>query len=133
MAGLLAVLGWVADTQTAVQSDVTKLVPSSMPALRDLHTLERVTGVSGEIDVVIHGRNVASPSTIGWMLRYEDKLLSHYGYLETKGCSHSTLCPALSLPDLFCSGVQAQSACGSLTARASTRSWPRFPSTSPRR
>ncbi len=30
---LLAVLGWVADTQTSVQSDVTKLVPSNMPAL----------------------------------------------------------------------------------------------------
>ena len=35
----------------AVQSDVTKLVPPNMPALRDLRTLERVTGVSGEIDV----------------------------------------------------------------------------------
>jgi uncharacterized protein len=102
----LAVIGWVADTQTSVQSDVTKLVPSSMPALRDLHQLERVTGVSGEIDVVVHARNVASPKTIGWMLSYEDKLLSHYGYLETKGCSKATLCPALSLPDLFCSGAQ---------------------------
>ncbi len=35
---VLAVVGWVADTQTAVQSDVTKLVPSNMPALRDLRT-----------------------------------------------------------------------------------------------
>ena len=53
-AAVLAVLGWVADTQTAVQSDVTKLVPSNMPALRDLHALEQVTGVSGEIDVTVH-------------------------------------------------------------------------------
>jgi hydrophobe/amphiphile efflux-3 (HAE3) family protein len=113
---LLAVLGWVADTQTTVQSDVTKLVPSGMPALRDLHTLERVTGVSGEIDVVVHSRNVATPRTIGWMLQYEDKLLTHFGYLETKGCSHATLCPALSLPDLFCSGSQNALACGSLTS-----------------
>jgi uncharacterized protein len=113
---LLAVLGWVADTQTSVQSDVTKLVPSSMPALRDLHTLERVTGVSGEIDVVVHARDVATPRTIGWMLQYEDRLLSHFGYLETKGCSHATLCPALSLPDLFCSGSQTAEACGSLTS-----------------
>jgi uncharacterized protein len=113
---LVAVLGWVADTQTSVQSDVTKLVPSSMPALRDLHTLERVTGVSGEIDVVVHARNVATPETIGWMLRYEDRLLTHYGYLETKGCSHATLCPALSLPDLFCSGSQTAGSCSSLTA-----------------
>src|SRR5262249_27360996 len=49
---LLAVVGWAAGTQTSVQSDVTKLVPSSMPALQNLRTLERVTGVSGEVDVV---------------------------------------------------------------------------------
>jgi hydrophobe/amphiphile efflux-3 (HAE3) family protein len=115
VASLLALLGWVADTQTSVQSDVTKLVPSSMPALRSLHTLEHVTGVSGEIDVVVHAHNVASPRTIGWMLHYEDRLLTHYGYVETKGCSRATLCPALSLPDLFCSGVQSQTACRSLT------------------
>jgi hydrophobe/amphiphile efflux-3 (HAE3) family protein len=113
---LLAVLGWVADTQTSVQSDVTKLVPSNMTALRDLHTLERVTGVSGEIDVVVHAGNVATPRTIGWMLRYEDKLLAHYGYLETNGCAKATLCPALSLPDLFCSGSSTANACGSLNA-----------------
>jgi predicted RND superfamily exporter protein len=113
---LLAGLGWVADTQTGVQSDVTKLVPSSMPALHDLRTLERVTGVSGEIDVVVHSRDVATPKTIGWMLRYEDRLLAHYGYLETRGCAKATLCPALSLPDLFCSGSQSTSACGSLSA-----------------
>jgi hypothetical protein len=115
VAAMLAILGWVADTQTTVQSDVTKLVPSSMPALRGLHTLEHVTGVSGEIDVVVHAGNVATPRTIGWMLRYENTLLTHFGYLETTGCSRSTLCPALSLPDLFCSGSQSTAACGQLT------------------
>ncbi len=104
---VLALLGWVADTQTSVQSDVTKLVPSSMPALKDLRTLEKVTGVSGEIDVVVHATNVATPQVVGWMLRYENQLMSHYGYLETKGCAHSTLCPALSLPDLFSAGTGA--------------------------
>jgi uncharacterized protein len=113
---VLAALGWAADTQTGVQSDVTKLVPSNMPQLRDLRTLEHVTGVSGEIDVVVHSRNVATSRTIGWMLAYEDRLLTHYGYLETKGCSHATLCPALSLPDLFCSGSQTTRACGSLSS-----------------
>jgi uncharacterized protein len=113
---LLAVLGWVADTQTSVQSDVTKLVPANMPALRDLHTLERVTGVSGEIDVVVRSGDVATPQTIAWMLHYEDTLLAHYGYLETRGCARATLCPALSLPDLFCSGAQSAASCGGLSS-----------------
>jgi hydrophobe/amphiphile efflux-3 (HAE3) family protein len=114
---LLAVLGWVADTQTSVQSDVTKLVPSNMPALQDLHTLEHVTGVSGEIDVVVGARDVATPRTIAWMVGYENRLLAHYGYVETRGCSQATLCPALSLPDLFCSGGQSsQGQCAGLTS-----------------
>jgi uncharacterized protein len=102
---VLAVLGWVADTQTTVQSDVTKLVPPDMPALANLRTLERVTGVSGEIDVTVHAANVATPAVIGWMTRYENTLLARYGYLEEKGCAKATLCPALSLPDLFSGGT----------------------------
>ncbi len=109
VAAVLAVLGWVADTQTGVQSDVTKLVPAGMPALHNLRTLERVTGVSGEIDVTVNGPNVASPTTVGWMIRYENQLLTHYGYLEARGCAYSTLCPALSLPDLFSTGSQTAS------------------------
>jgi predicted RND superfamily exporter protein len=101
---VLAALGWVADTQTTVQSDVTKLVPSNMPALRNLNTLEKVTGVSGEIDVTVRARDVATPKTIGWMIQYEQKLLAHFGYLEQQGCARATLCPALSLPDLFSAG-----------------------------
>jgi hydrophobe/amphiphile efflux-3 (HAE3) family protein len=105
LAGVLAVAGWIADTQTSVQSDVTKLVPSSMAALRNLKALEKDTGVSGEIDVAVRGANVASPATLKWMIRYEDGLLAHYGYVETKGCARATLCPALSLPDLFSTGT----------------------------
>src|SRR5207237_9275752 len=52
----LAVLGWAADTQTHVGSDVRKLVPQDMPALRDINTLQKETGVSGEIDVLVPGR-----------------------------------------------------------------------------
>jgi hypothetical protein len=38
------------------------------------------------------------------MLGYQSELQQHYGYLETTGCARSTLCPALSLPDLFSAG-----------------------------
>jgi hydrophobe/amphiphile efflux-3 (HAE3) family protein len=107
LAAVLALAGWIADTQTAVQSDVTKLVPSNMPALRSLRTLERVTGVSGEIDVTVRGADVATPKTVGWMIEYENELLTHYGYLEEQGCARATLCPALSLPDLFSTSSQS--------------------------
>jgi predicted RND superfamily exporter protein len=118
-AAVLAVAGWVADTQTGVQSDITKLVPSSMPALRHLNTLERVSGVSGEIDVLVHARDVATPQAIGWMVDYENRLLQHFGYLETKGCAKATLCPALSLPDLFAGS--AGSGIGSASGLSATQ------------
>ena len=107
IAAVLALVGWIVGTQTAVQSDVTKLVPPNLPALRNLRTLEKVTGVSGEIDVTVRAPNVATPKTVEWMISYENKLLTHYGYLEERGCAHSTLCPALSLPDLFSTSSQS--------------------------
>jgi hydrophobe/amphiphile efflux-3 (HAE3) family protein len=119
---LFAVLGWVADTQTSVQSDVTKLVPPTMPALKDLRVLERVTGVSGEIDVTVRSADVTNLKTIQWMSGYEQSLLSHYGYKETKGCAHATLCPALSLPDLFGTGGGSGQGQSSSLTQASVRS-----------
>ena len=107
---LLAVAGWVADTQTAVQSDITKLVASNMPALRNLNTLEKATGVSGEIDVTVSARDLTQPRVVNWIASYEQGLLTHYGYVETKGCTHAVLCPALSLPDLFSQGANAAQA-----------------------
>jgi hydrophobe/amphiphile efflux-3 (HAE3) family protein len=118
---VLAVAGWVADTQTAVQSDVTKLVPASMPALRNLNTLEKVTGVSGEIDVTVRARDLTQPRIVNWMISYEQGLLTHYGYVEEKGCARATLCPALSLPDLFSQGADATKA-GAASSVSLTRS-----------
>ncbi|HKO29349.1 MAG TPA: MMPL family transporter, partial [Solirubrobacteraceae bacterium] len=118
IAAVLALAGWVLDTQTSVQSDVTKLVPSSMPALRDLRTLERVTGVSGEIDVTVRAHDVTKARVVRWMTNYEQRLFTHFGFLETKGCRQATLCPALSLTDLFQgatgSGSSAQLSQGSI-------------------
>ena len=130
LAAVLAVAGWVADTQTGVQSDVTKLVPTSMPALHNLHTLEKVTGVSRRDRRHRARQDVATPATVEWMISYEKQLLSHYGYVETKGCSASTLCPALSLPDLFSTASRSST---HLTQAQINASWPRCRPTSPRR
>ncbi|MGO9902250.1 MAG: MMPL family transporter [Solirubrobacteraceae bacterium] len=114
---LLAIAGWIADARTPVQSDITKLVPANTEALRNLHELERASGSSGEIDVIVHAGDVATPATISWMSAYERRLLAHYGYLQSGDCADATLCPALSLPDLFeNAGAGARTAAGSATA-----------------
>ena len=98
---VLAAAGWLLSAGMPVQSDVTKLVPADMPALTGLHALERATGVPGELDVIIHGADLASPRAIAWMTAYQQRIDSHFGAGRTGACTHASLCPVLSLPELL--------------------------------
>jgi predicted RND superfamily exporter protein len=97
----IAVVGWVADTQTKVESDVTKLVPQSLPALADLQALQKSTSVGGQIDVLVRSDKLTTPATLNWMSAYQLRLLKRFGYSDKRGCGKAELCPAFSLPDLF--------------------------------
>ncbi|HVF77634.1 MAG TPA: MMPL family transporter, partial [Solirubrobacteraceae bacterium] len=97
----LAAAGWALDTQTRVESDIQKLVPQDLGALRDLDALQRATGVGGEIDVLIEGRDLTDPAVLNWMIGYQTKVLKRFGYSSQRGCGAAELCPAFSLPDLF--------------------------------
>jgi hydrophobe/amphiphile efflux-3 (HAE3) family protein len=97
----LAVLGWGLDTQTQVQTDIAKLAPQNISSLRNLTALEQATGVGGEIDLMVSSRSLTDPATIEWMSRYEQAILTRFGYRAGSGCKKAQLCPAFSLPDLF--------------------------------
>jgi hydrophobe/amphiphile efflux-3 (HAE3) family protein len=103
---LVAVAGWALETQTRVESDLTKLVPQN-GAIRDLQALQRSTDVGGEIDVVVSGASVADPAVVKWMTRYQTQVLTRFGYSDMRGCGKAQLCPAFSLPDLFSGGQSA--------------------------
>ena len=49
----VAIVGWGADTQSKVVSDIQELVPANLQALKDARTLQEESGVSGEIDVTV--------------------------------------------------------------------------------
>jgi hydrophobe/amphiphile efflux-3 (HAE3) family protein len=109
-AGLaLAALGWGLDTQTHVQTDISKLAPQNLSSLQNLKTLEHVTGVGGEIDLMVSSVSLTRPSTIEWMSSYESGVLGRFGYSSANGCGRAQLCPAFSLPDLFQTGEGAPS------------------------
>lgn len=118
----LAALGWGLDTQTHVETNLEKLVPQSMAALRNLDALERSSGIGGEIDLMVGGPHVASPATIQWMSEYESRVLRRFGYSATRGCGKAQLCPAFSLPDLFQGGALTGAATGSTTGSAGAAS-----------
>jgi len=116
---VLAALGWGLDTQTHVETDITKLVPSSLGSLQSLSVLERESGVGGEIDVMVEGRNLATPATLEWMSSYESAMLRRFGYTTSRGCGRARLCPAFSLPDLFAAGGAAGLGVGTRSASSS--------------
>jgi hydrophobe/amphiphile efflux-3 (HAE3) family protein len=101
IAGAFALIGWGLDTQARVESDVQKLVPSSLPALRDLQELQKVSGVGGEVNVVVEARNASDPAVVAWMTDYQARVLKRLNYDPQRGYRGSDLCPAFSLPDLF--------------------------------
>jgi predicted RND superfamily exporter protein len=97
----LAALGWGLDTQTKVETDITKLVPQNLSSLEALNAVQQTTGVGGEIDLMVSSKSLTKPATIEWMSSYERAVLKHFGYSATRGCGRARLCPAFSLPDLF--------------------------------
>src|SRR3954447_7828965 len=97
----IALAGLAVDSQTKVSSDLRELVPQDLRGARDLEALQRATGVAGEIDVVVQGRDLTQPAVVNWMRDYQAGLLKRYGYSTKNGCGRAALCPALSLPDLF--------------------------------
>jgi hydrophobe/amphiphile efflux-3 (HAE3) family protein len=115
---VVAIVGWGLDTQTKVESDVTKLVPQDLPALKDLTALQKSTSVGGQIDVVVHSdQNLTTPATLSWMAAYQARLLKTFGYTEKRGCGKAELCPAFSLPDLF-GGSDGGGSAGKVTSQA---------------
>lgn len=105
---IVAVVGWAADTQTRVISDVTELVPQNLPALKDITRLERDTGLGGELDVMVRGQNLTDPAVVDWMTRFQSDVLAAHGYQPGARCAQATnppeLCPAFSLTDLIGNG-----------------------------
>src|SRR4051812_2305049 len=107
----LAVMGWAADTQTKVVSDVRDLVPSDLKALKDAKTLQNTTNVSGEIDVLVSAKDFTDPAVLGWMVKFQKQALCAHGYQTNSNCPGGKapagvkgapeLFPALSLPDLL--------------------------------
>ncbi len=116
-AGLaLAAIGWGLDTQTSVQTDITKLVPQNLSSLEGLNAVERTTGVGGEIDLMVSSSALTKPATIEWMSSYESAVLKRFGYSEARGCGRARLCPAFSLPDLFAAQTATAAAGGGKAA-----------------
>jgi hydrophobe/amphiphile efflux-3 (HAE3) family protein len=102
-AGLvLAACGWVASIDTDVETDIRELAPADLAEIQDLRTLEDETGISGDINVVIHADDPTDPAVIAWAQQYQQRVLGRHGFSgASPSCEDAELCPAISLTDFF--------------------------------
>ena len=101
---VLAVAGWTAGTRTEIISDFRELVPRNLPELQNVDTLQDETGVSGQVDVTVTAEDITDPEVVTWMRDYRQRVLELGGFEgEFPSCldDGTSLCPAISLPDLF--------------------------------
>ena len=98
----VAVVGWICGLLSPVTTDIKQLVPGSLGAIKDAKEFQRLTGTSGQVDVLVRTKDVSDPKTLKWMIDFQKAALAKAGYEgENPTCAKSTLCPALSLSGLF--------------------------------
>jgi uncharacterized protein len=102
---VLAVVGWGLGTQIETQTDIRKLAPQSLDAVRELKELQDVTGVSGELDVSIKTRDLTDPATIRWMADFKRRVLEVGGFSGANpSCQEAEVCPGPALSDFVTGG-----------------------------
>jgi hydrophobe/amphiphile efflux-3 (HAE3) family protein len=94
----LALVGVGLGSTEPVETDIQRLVPADLPAMRDVRALEAASGQSGEVRVLIQGADLATPATLAWIDRAQARILRDADYDATQGCTGAArLCP-LSVP-----------------------------------
>jgi hydrophobe/amphiphile efflux-3 (HAE3) family protein len=103
---VLAVIGWGLGTQVETQSDIRKLAPQSITAVRELNELQDATGVSGQVDVLVHAPDMTDPATLRWMAGFKRRVLTENGFSgPNPSCRAAEVCPGPALSD-FVVGAQ---------------------------
>lgn len=88
---LVAALGWIALPHVEIDAQPEKLA-AGLPAVEDVQHAESVLGSSGEVDIVLRGKDVATPQALAWMRTAQEAVLAPYG---------DKLRPIVSMPSLL--------------------------------
>jgi len=75
---VLAGFGWAMLPRLGLETDVEQFA-AGLPALSDARHVEDVIGSSGELDVVLTGKDMTTPEAVGWMDRAEQVIVTKYG------------------------------------------------------
>jgi uncharacterized protein len=101
----LAVIGWGLGTQIETQTDIRKLAPQNVNAVRELNELQDATGVSGELEVSVRSPDLTDPATIRWMADFKRRVLRAGGFSGSNpSCQEAEVCPGPALSDFVTGG-----------------------------
>ncbi|MDT7643848.1 MAG: uncharacterized protein QOC75_848 [Pseudonocardiales bacterium] len=75
---VIAGFGWAMLPRLGLQTDVEQFA-AGLPALNDAQHVEDVIGSSGELDVVLTGKDMTSPEAVHWMDQAEQVMITKYG------------------------------------------------------
>jgi len=78
IAGILAVVGAVADNWLPSKIDHEEIMPQDSQTLKGIRALRHVTGYAGELHFLIKADNVTSPEVLNWMSEYQDEMFALY-------------------------------------------------------
>ncbi|AYN37257.1 hypothetical protein DUI70_6764 [Streptomyces albus] len=88
---VLACFGWSQLPGLPLDANVESFA-DGVSAMEDATHVESVMGSSGEVDIVLTGKDVTSPAAVSWMQRAQSTVISGYG---------DKMRPATSLPTLL--------------------------------
>ena len=119
VAAAVAACGWVVGTQATTATSISELLPSRSEAMSDYRAAERVTGSSGEVDLVVRADDVTDPKVVEWLASVRSEILGQAGYLRqgedgdrVESCRGAELCPGPSIPDFIPVGSTGLDASG---------------------
>lgn len=106
LALVVAGCGWVVGTTADSATSVRELLPARSDAVADFARTEEATGASGEVDLIVRSRDVASPEVVAWLGQVRTEVLERSRYLEdgNESCQRALLCPGPSIPDFIPTG-----------------------------
>jgi len=116
---VLAIVGWGVGTQIETQTDIAKLAPQNVRAVKELNELQDTTGVSGELDARVTAPDLTDPATIRWMAAFKRRALRAGGFAGANAsCREAEACPGPALSDFVTGGGLTPGPEGQLTRKS---------------
>lgn len=108
---VIAACGWAAGTQADTSAEIRQLLPTRTDAVKDLLDVEKTTGTSGEVDLIVRADDVTDPKVVGWVNEVRTTILSRAGFAAVNpSCDAAQLCPGPAITDFVADGAAGMSA-----------------------